>query len=78
MGRDWLAGAWNADRYLNSSSACNNIVPLPEDSSLDTTNINELELWPVFIGLQKWEPLLQDKAAVLYSDNTQVVALLSK
>lgn len=77
LGTKWFAGTWDDTVVLQVNTDCNHILSPPIDRSLDVNNINELELWPVFIGIQNWAHLLSHSTLVLYSDNTQVVSLLS-
>ena len=44
----------------------------------DKTNINELELWPIVEGLRCWYPEFKDKSVTIFTDNTQVMYMLSK
>lgn len=77
MGQNWLAGSWKMDDQLHFKSCCDHISLVPEDFFLDTTNINELELWPIFVAIRTWSHRLQHSTLILYSDNTQVLVLLS-
>lgn len=77
IGRDWFTGAWNADEHLDFTSSCDHIIQPSSEFSLDLSNINELELWPIFVALSVWYPRLRHTTLILHSDNTQVVALLT-
>lgn len=77
LGTRWFAGAWNSEDTLDLTSGCYHMLPPPIERHFDEENINELELWPVFVGIQRWAHLFRHSTLVLYSDNTQVVSLLS-
>lgn len=77
LGRDWLSGSWDVNEHLNFKSSCNHIIAPSSDCNLDYKNINELELWPIFVAVSTWCHRLQHKTLILHSDNTQVVALLT-
>lgn len=51
LGPDWRSGAWNVDEQLNFRTSCTHILSPSSDFHLDLSNINELELWPIFMGI---------------------------
>lgn len=77
MGSSWLTGSWNADEQLKFSSDCQHVVHPSSVFMLDRTNINELELWPIYVGISTWYSCLRHKTLILHCDNTQVVGLLT-
>ena len=47
-GSEWLAGTWEDEIVLESSSCCRHIVPPPGMDIFDKSNINELENYTFF------------------------------
>ena len=45
----------------------------PVLDKFDVGNINELELWPIVVGLKSWKHVLRDKRLLVFTDNTQVM-----
>lgn len=77
LGHRWLVGTWPHVQQLTFSSECGHKTNPPLESSIDYDNINLLELWPVLVGVRRWIHLFQNKTLYIYSDNTQVVAMLT-
>ena len=49
--QDWLAGSWEGKIELDTE--CSHIVPPPPLLDIyDPKNINELELWPILVGVK--------------------------
>ena len=44
----------------------------------DPTHFNELELWPILVGVKTWIPELINKSVQIYIDNTQVFYMIRK
>ena len=44
----------------------------------DPKNINELELWPILVGVKTWLSELKHKSVQIYTDNTQVFHMIRK
>lgn len=78
LGKDWLAGTWPNVPQLDVVTTCHHIGAAPAFGTTDYSNINELELWPILLGLHRWYPLLRNKTLHLLTDNTQVMGLLKK
>ena len=76
LGHDWVAGTWSDDDCIPLISNCQHISFRPVSDSFDSSNINELELWPVVVGLKRWKHVLRDKSLLLFTDNTQVMFML--
>lgn len=76
MGQDWVAGVWKPDEKFYMLTDCSHVVSGPSSDRCDLSNINELELWAVLVGVQRWFPLFRNKAVLLFVDNTQVVYML--
>ena len=74
--QDWLAGSWEGRIELGIE--CSHIVPPHELDIYDPKNINELELWPILIGVKLWIPELKYKSVQIYRDNTPVVHMIRK
>lgn len=77
---DWIARVWpHCEQFLTDNhNSCKHVVNPPVDSSVDFTNINTLELWPIVMGLKRWYPYFKNSTLVIYTDNTQVKFMLSK
>ena len=81
LGNDWQAGYFSSDIDLkpDQEDTLESIhkhwvnVDVPDHS-----NINFLELVPVMQALERFHKLWSDRHIVLYSDNTQVVAMINK
>ena len=74
LGQDWNTGSWSFQILSN----CGHVSEPPAyvaEEFLD--NINVLELWPIVLGLKKWAPLLKNKTLLLFTDNTQVLYMLT-
>lgn len=78
LGADWIVGTWPDVPPLILETDCNHISSAPIYGDTDYSNINELELWPILLGLHHWYPLLRGKSLRLLTDNTQVMGLLRK
>ena len=76
LGEDWLAGTWSDADSIPLTSACNHICYRPVLDSFDPDNINELELWPIVVGVKRWCTILRDKSIMVFTDNTQVMHML--
>ena len=78
MGSDWVAGSWSEDTTLVLPTTCNHVgsSPVMERDFVNFKNINELELWPIVVGLKRWSHKLRNKTLTLFTDNTQVMYML--
>ena len=76
MGSDWVAGTWSDYEHIPLKSKCGHVGFRPVWDNCDRNNINELELWPVVIGLKRWVESFRDKAVCVFTDNTQVMFML--
>ena len=74
--QDWLAGSWEGEISLDTE--CNHIVPPPILDNYDPKNINELELWPILVGVKTWLSEIKYKSVQIYTDNTQVFHMIRK
>ena len=77
MGGDWLAGFWNAVDAVCLNTDCNHIGGVPPLSESDANNINVLELWPIIMGIKHWRVCLGNKSVLTFTDNTQVMYMLT-
>ena len=78
LGEDWLAGMWEASDFWALNTKCNHIISgLPQEVEGMTPNINVYELWPIVLGLKRWAPILRDRSVLVFTDNTQVMYMLS-
>ena len=76
LGRDWVAGTWSDSEHIPLSSGCGHIGFRPVWDFFNPSNINELELWPIVVGLKRWVNLFRDKQIHVFTDNTQVMFML--
>ena len=58
-------------------AVCPHHVSPPSFGSLIDDQINVLELWPVLSSLINWGHVLRDSSCLIYTDNTQVEAMLA-
>ena len=76
---DWQAGYFNSDLQPGGLETCN---PAHEHwlnvDVNDDTNINYLELVPIWLALKRYSKTWSNCHVVCLSDNTQVVAMLRK
>ena len=77
-GDDWLSGLFNSIQVPEfECDTCADYhwfnVAVP-----DCTNINFLELVPIYLGLQLLSPNLKDAHVVCYTANTQVMAMINR
>ena len=77
LGHDWAVGTWEDKFYIPLTSDCHHIVFRPVEEVFDKSNINELELWPIVVGLKRWFHLLKNKSLLVFTDNTQVMYMLT-
>ena len=75
-GRDWAAGIWDADKEFLCVLGDHIVKPPIEISERKDVNINVMELWPIVLGLKRWENELRNKSLLLFTDNTQVMYML--
>ena len=70
----------NGQNGIELETECNHIVPPPPviGHFYDPKNINELELWPILIGVKAWLPELKYKFVQIYTDDTQVFHMIRK
>ena len=73
---DWVAGTWLDTDHISLHSECNHIGFRPVWDRFDHSNINELELWPIVVGLKRWLDLFRDRNVHVFTDNTQVMFML--
>lgn len=78
LGEDWIAGVWPHVETILTDSSCAHVATPPVDPSVDYTNINVLELWPIVMGIKRLFTLLQHSTLCIYTDNTQVKCMLTK
>ena len=76
LDRDWVAGTWRDSDYIPLTTECSHVGFRPVWDSFDASNINELELWPIVVGLKRWLNLFKDKSVMVFTDNTQVMFML--
>ena len=76
LGSDWVAGTWEDKFHIPLVSECSHIGFRPVWDFFDKSNINELELWPIVVGLKRWVNLLSNRAIHVFTDNTQVMFML--
>ena len=76
LGTDWVAGTWSDENHIQIISDCSHVGFRPVWDRIDPSNINELELWPVVVGLKRWVNQLRDKNVYVFTDNTQVMFML--
>ena len=76
LGSDWVAGTWRDSDSIPLVSGCQHVAFRPIADVFDIANINELELWPIVVGLKRWAHVLRDKNVLLFTDNTQVMHML--
>lgn len=75
-------GAWCEDDFLygywvKSSPRCHHFLDPPEFTNLSEASINIKELWPVVAAIKRWSSLWSNSRVLLFSDNTQVLAMIS-
>lgn len=75
---DWIAGTWPNVPSLEVDTECNHIGSSPLFNKTNYDNINELELWPILLGLHRWCNVFHGKTIRLLTDNTQVMGMLRK
>lgn len=80
LNTDWIAGVWpHCEHFLtNNYNSCVHVATHPNDPTVDYSNINILELWPIVLGIKRWYLLLKDSTLLIYTDNTQVKFMLTK
>ena len=76
LGHDWVAGTWNDSEHIPLTTKCCLVGYHPIWDKFDPSNINELELWPIVVGLKRWAVLLRDQSLNVFTDNTQVMFML--
>ena len=76
LGHDWVAGTWNDSEHIPLTTKCCHVGYHPIWDKFDPSNINELELWPIVVGLKRWAVLLRDQSLNVFTDNTQVMFML--
>ena len=76
---DWRAGVWHPDTHVYPPD----IKHLPQWITPSTLpaevlgNINLLELYPVLLACQLWGFQWRDKRVIVFTDNTQVQAIIN-
>ena len=78
LGSDWVAGTWRDEDFIPLATNCSHVGFHPVLDVFDRNNINELEMWPVVVGLKRWVNLFANKALRVVTDNTQVMYSLIK
>ena len=75
---DWLGGFFNSE--LIPFFSCSSCVDYHwyNVKVVDQSNINYLELIPVYVGLLRLAQTNQNQHLLCYSDNTQVVSMINK
>ena len=76
LGEDWVAGVWHDEDCIALASTCNHVAFRPTYDLLSYDNINELELWPIVVGLKRWALLFKNCTVTVFTDNTQVMYML--
>ena len=78
LGSDWLAGTWEETQLFDDHPLGDHIA-IPPAYVLEEfcTNINVLELWPIVLGLKRWANMLRNKTLLLFTDNMQVLYMLT-
>ena len=76
LGEDWAAGVWHDTDHIPLSTECGHIVFRPVFDLTTYDNINELELWPIVVGLKRWALSLKNQSVYVFTDNTQVMYML--
>ena len=76
LGQDWVAGTWDDGDHIPLFTNCQHVGYKPVWDSFDRKNINELELWPIVVGLKRWVKFFRDKLLHVFTDNTQVMFML--
>lgn len=78
MGDDWFIGTWetNNDKLSDLCNYCTHLVSSPALDIYDTSNINELEFWPVLLAIKRWLPQLRSSSITCVTDNQQVLNIL--
>jgi len=76
---DWRAGVWHQDTTVYPPVVKNLpqwVTPsgVPQEV---LRNINILELYPILVATQQWGASWQDKRVIIYTDNTQVQAMIN-
>lgn len=77
MAGDWVLGSWTASDDPIYDSSCGHLGALPLLPQADICNINTLELWPVLVGLRRWQYIFRDKRITVFVDNTKVKYMFS-
>ena len=78
LGVDWVAGCWDEKDSYSLDTECNHLIFDNPNAIRDTDpNINVLELWPIVIGLKRWAVQLKNKSVFVFTDNTQVLHMLT-
>ena len=78
LGTDWLAGTWDETSMFDRCSLDDHIATPPAYVLEEfLSNINVLELWPIVLGLKRWANLLRNKTLLLFTDNMQVLYMLT-
>ena len=76
LGSDWAAGVWDDSDSIPLVTPCNHICFRPVYDLSAYNNINELEMWPIVVGLKRWAPSFKDQTVYVFTDNTQVMYML--
>ena len=76
LGEDWAVGVWHDEDSIVLSTDCNHVAFRPVFDLQTYDNINELELWPIVVGLKRWFHVLIDTAVYVFTDKTQVMHML--
>ena len=72
---DWLFGSWDSDTHDPTLPDHHMCVPPGEGDPTDSSNLHEL--WPVVAAALRWGPLWSGRRVILYTDNTQVQAMVN-
>lgn len=74
LGEVWFSGLWL--KPVEFPSGCGHFVNPPELSESDLCNINVLEMYPVYLGIDRWKQILSGHEVVIQVDNLQVYYMI--
>ena len=77
-GSDWQAGYFNTEVRPLGADCVASHGHWQNMHADDLSNINHLELIPIYLALKRFAPQWRNQHVICYSDNTQVIAAINK